>query len=82
MHDILAAPTESQVEVNWVLKPVSLERSSMANRPSSIRMNGNATRAASGSCAVSHDLISRWLEKKRKTGNVIVGACFFFQKRK
>ena len=80
MPDILSAPTESQVEVNWVLKPVSLEISSMATRPSSIRMNGNATRAASGSCAVSHDLINRWLEKTRKTGNVIVGAFFFSEK--
>ena len=80
MHDILPAPTESQVEVNWVLKPVSLEISLMATRPSSIRMNGNATRAASGSCAVSHDLINRWLEKKRKTGNVIVGGFLFFRK--
>ena len=73
MNRILPAPTESQVEVNWVLKPVSLEISSMATRPSNIRMNGNATRAASGNCAISHDLINRWLEKTRKNDRVAVG---------
>ena len=65
MLDILPAPTESRVEVSWVSKPVSLEISSMATHPSSIRMNGNATGAASGNCDVSHDLINRWLVKTR-----------------
>lgn len=47
MKGIPPAITEWQVEVNPVLRRVSLERS-LATRLSNIRMNVNATRAASG----------------------------------